>query len=223
MDIYEAMRARHSVRRYLAKPIEAEIVRELETEIERCNSEGGLRIQLLTEAPEAFQSILATYGLLRGVRNCIALVGRDEEDLDERVGYYGEQLVLRAQMLGLNSCWVGGTYDKKKIRAAIGEGERLALVIALGYGANQGSERKKKAAEQLCCAEGEVPAWFLAGVNAARLAPTAINQQKFRFRLLTDGSVRAEDLGGPYSKVDLGIVKYHFELGAGVENFRWAE
>ena len=149
MDIYEAMRVRHSVRRYLAKPIEEALVAALEEEIARCNRESGLRIQLLTEAPEAFQSILATYGLLRGVRNCIALVGRDEEDLDERAGYYGEQLVLRAQMLGLNTCWVGGTYDKKKIRAAIGEEERLALVIALGYGANQGSERKKRPLEQL--------------------------------------------------------------------------
>lgn len=223
MDIYEAMRARHSVRRYLAKPIEAEIVRELEAEIERCNSEGGLRIQLVLEEPEAFGSIFATYGMFKGVCNYIALVGPDTERLEEQVGYYGEQLVLRAQMLSLNTCWAGGTYDRKRVQAVMGEGERLALAIALGYGANPGRERRKRPITELYRAEGEGPEWFMAGVEAALLAPTAINQQKFRFHLLEGGTVRAEDLGGPYSKVDLGIVKYHFELGAGVENFRWAE
>ena len=26
-----------------------------------------------------------------------------------------------------------------------------------------------------------------------------------------------------YTRMDLGIVKYHFEIGAGAENFAWAE
>ena len=48
----------------------------------------------------------------------------------------------------------------------------------------------------------------------ALLAPTAINQQKFEIRLNEDDSVSFIDKGGIHSKTDLGIVKYHFEVGA---------
>ena len=69
----------------------------------------------------------------------------------------------------------------------------------------------------------KTPEWFGRGLKAALLAPTAMNQQRFRFTLLPDDTVRAESRGGSYSHVDLGIVKYHFQLGAGRESFRWAE
>ena len=69
--------------------------------------------------------------------------------------------------------------------------------------------------------QGPAPDWFLRGVDAALLAPTAMNQQKFMFRL-ENGRVSARAGLGFYSKVDLGIAKYHFELGAGKANFQWA-
>ena len=62
-------------------------------------------------------------------------------------------------------------------------------------------------------ADGDMPAWFKQGVKAALLAPTAMNQQKFRI-ILSSGNVEIVSTGGFYSKVDLGIVKYHFELGS---------
>lgn len=220
MNLWEAMEERHSVRSYLPRPIEETAVQALLTEVDLCNRKGNLNIQLVTEAPEAFKGFLATYGLLKGVRNYIALVGKDAPDLEERAGYWGEHLVLTAQMLGLNTCWVGGTYSKKKIRAAVGEDEKLVCVIAVGYGANQGRPHKNKPLESLCHAEGEVPDWFKRGMEAVLLAPTAINQQKFLFAL-KGNTVRAEARPGPYSRVDLGIVKYHFEVGAGRENFVW--
>lgn len=57
-------------------------------------------------------------------------------------------------------------------------------------------------------------------MKAALLAPTAMNQQKFRFTL-SGNEVSAKSTGGFYSKMDLGIVKFHFEEGAGRENFTW--
>ena len=48
------------------------------------------------------------------------------------------------------------------------------------------------------------------------LAPTAVNQQKFLFTLNGD-EVTAKATGGVYSRIDLGIVKYHFEVGSGRE------
>ncbi len=220
MTMMEAMRARHSVRSYVDRPLEADAVDILEAEISICNREGNLHIQLVKDEPEAFSGFMARYGKFSGVKNYIALAGPKGPDLEEKCGYYGERLVLLAQSLGLNSCWVAMSYDRGKAACKLGAGEKLCIVIALGYGATQGVPHRSKAAEQVMEVKGEVPAWFRAGVEAALLAPTAINQQKFRFAL-EDGTVAASAGMGFYSKIDLGIAKYHFEVGAGRENFRW--
>jgi len=221
MTELEAIRARHSVRRYTDRRIEGEIRTQLQGEIDRCNAESGLHIQLITDEPDAFGSILAHYGLFKGVRNYIALVGTPAEDLYERVGWYGERIVLKAQMLGLNTCWVAATYSKKKSRIHVADGEQVVCVIAVGYGEHQGRQHHNKPMEKRYRIErGEAPDWFWQGMEAAMLAPTAVNQQKFLFTW-TGTSVRAEATGNTLSKLDLGIVKYHFEIGAGRANFCW--
>ncbi|MBR4256518.1 MAG: nitroreductase, partial [Clostridia bacterium] len=70
--------------------------------------------------------------------------------------------------------------------------------------------------------KGDAPEWFMRGMEAAALAPTAINQQRFIINY-ENGKVSAKALLGPCSKTDLGIVKYHFELGAGSENIIWED
>lgn len=112
------------------------------------------------------------------------------------------------------------TYKKVKTAYTVGKGEKLCCVLALGYGETQGVPHKSKSAEEVSAAE-DPPAWFAEGVRAALLAPTAMNQQKFRFALRGD-TVEAATGKGFYAKIDLGIAKLHFELGAGKENFRWA-
>ena len=220
MELMEAMRARHSVRSYTDRPLDADVVNILEAEIAACNRAGDLHIQLVRNEPQAFSGFMAHYGKFSGVKNYIALVGKKGPELDEKCGYYGERLVLLAQSLGLNSCWVAMSYDKGKAGCRVDSGEKLCVVISLGYGTTQGVAHKSKAAEEVMAAKGEVPDWFRAGVEAALLAPTAMNQQKFKFAL-EDGAVAARAGMGFYSKVDLGIAKYHFELGAGRESFRW--
>ena len=134
MTIMEAMRARHSVRQYLNKPIDAEVIAELQSEIKACNSAGQLHIQLVMNEPKAFDSMMAHYGQFSGVTSYIALVGKRDAELDEKCGYYGERIVLKAQQLGLNTCWVALTYKKVPGAFQVGDGEKLAIVIALGYG-----------------------------------------------------------------------------------------
>ncbi len=221
MDIMEAMQVRHSVRQYTDKKIEGEVLAELMAEVEACNRESGLNIQLITDEPEAFTGGLAHYGSFSGVQNYIALIGEKSADLQEKAGYYGERIVLKAQMLGLNTCWVALTFSKRKAKYKVGKGEKLVCVISVGYGENNGKPHKNKFIDSLCRFHGDMPVWFMDGVQAAMLAPTATNQQKFCFHLLDNNKVRAEETGGFYSKVDLGIVKYHFELGAGKENFEY--
>ena len=229
MDIMQAMRARHSVRAYERKAIPQEIAAALAAETENCNREGGLGIRLVLGEPKAFSSPLAHYGKFIGVENYFVLAGKKSKDLSERAGYYGERLVLCAQALGLNTCWVALTVSRRAAKkfANLSRGEKLACVVALGYGKTQGAAHKSKTPPQVCAAEegalqnGGYPAWFERGVEAALLAPTAVNQQKFLFTLTAQGKVRAEQTGGYCRGLDLGILKYHFELGAGKENFGW--
>ena len=221
MTLQEAIAARHSVRRYQEKPIEAEIVKRLNEEIALCNQEGGLHIQLVTDEPKAFSSKIATYGKFSGVSNYLAMVG--PKGADEAIGYYGERLVLLAQTLGLNSCWVGLSFTKQPDRYQMADGEKLHCVITLGYGANQGVQHPMRPMEKFIKLNGNMPEWFKRGMEAALLAPTAVNQQKFEFELLDDHTVAARarfTLIG-YGQMDLGIVKYHFEVAAGKENFTW--
>lgn len=214
MKLIEAMKQRHSVRQYTDKKIDADILAELQAEIDACNKKGGLHIQLITNEPQAFDSFMAHYGKFSGVTNYIALVGKKSDKLDELCGYYGERLVLKAQQLGLNSCWVAMTYKKIPNAFKIDNGEKLTVVISLGYGKTQGVNHKIKSAEQVSNISAETPEWFKAGVEAALLAPTAMNQQKFKLTY-ADGKVTAKAGVGFYTKIDLGIVKYHFEVASG--------
>ena len=214
MNTNEAIRERHSVRSYEDRAIDKDKIEVLEREIAECNRLGGLDIQLMTDEPRAFDSFMAHYGKFSGVRNYIAMVGKKGED--ERIGYYGERLVLLAQKLGLNTCWVALTFSKRKTGCRIGPGEKLFCVIAIGYGRTEGVEHRSRPMSELCRVQGDMPEWFRKGMEAAMLAPTAVNQQKFLFTL-DDDIVTAERTGGMYSLVDLGIVKYHFEVGSGKE------
>lgn len=223
MTLNEAINARHSVRQYLEKPIEPEKVAQLQALIDECNTQGRIHLQLVTNEPKAFASGMAKYGGFKGVSNYIAVVG--PKGADEKLGFYGEKVVLLAQALGLNTCWVGLSYKKQPDKYQIFDGESIVAVIALGYGANQGKGHpQKKGIEHFCYVEGDMPEWFRQGMEAALLAPTAVNQQKFEFILHEGNRVEAKTrfsfIG--YTTLDLGIAKCHFEIGAGKENFSWA-
>jgi len=215
-DMLAAMKLRHSVRKYIDKPIPAELRETLDEEIEKCNSESGLHIQLVCDEPKAFESGMAKYGKFSCVKNYLALIGPKSDDLDEKCGYYGERLTLLAMSLGLNSCWVGLTFRKISSALSIGDGEKLVCVIALGYGVTNGAPHKGKAMKDVVEGDSEkMPDWFRAGVEAALLAPTAINQQKFTFSMAPDGTVQLKAGLGFFAHVDLGIVQYHFEAASG--------
>lgn len=220
MELMDAIKQRHSVRQYTNKKLEADILAELQAEVDACNKQSGLHIQLVTDEPKAFDSFMAHYGKFSGVTNYIALIGKKSDKLDELCGYYGERLVLKAQQLGLNTCWVAMTYKKIPDAFKVDKGEKLTVVISLGYGKTQGVDHAIKTIEQVSNASEETPEWFKDGVKAALLAPTAMNQQKFKM-IYSHGKVTAKAGMGFYSKIDLGIVKYHFEIGTNCSKWHW--
>ena len=227
MNLLEAIQARHSVRAYKEQPLAEDVVKVLEERIAELNRVGQLHMQLIQNEPKAFQGTLAKYGKFRGVENYIVMAGKKADDLDDRIGYYGEDIVLLAQTLGLNTCWVGLSYKKIPDTYVLEEGETIKAYITIGYGETQGVTHKIKTAEQVSNVSDNTPEWFRKGVEAALLAPTAVNQQKFSFEYVGIEDNRHKVMAKKgfsligYTHMDLGIAKYHFEIAAGKDNFDW--
>lgn len=222
MSNYEDLiKSRHSVRNFTDQKIEENVLEELKKEVDDCNQQSGLNIQLALNETKAFGE--GHYGNFNNCKNYIAIIGnKNDENLNEKSGYYGEKIVIKAQELGLNTCWVAMTYKKKEVPFNINDNEKLVIIIATGYGVNQGVAHKVKDFKSVSkTTEDVAPDWYKKGIEFALFAPTAINQQKFVFELKENNKVLAKAKLGPCSKIDLGIVKYHFELGAGSDNFEW--
>ena len=222
MDVFELMKQRHSVRQYKDIEVEVEKRRIIDDYVNDLNAKADLHMQCFYDEKKCFDHFLAHYGKFENASNYLSLVGKRADDLDERCGYYGELVVLKLQELGLNSCWVALSHGKSK--AVIDKEEKEVVIIAFGYGENQGHSHKSKEVKEVCDDFEEMPDWFQRGVEAALLAPTAVNQQKFRFVLFDDHKVKIIiPKIGSCLKIDKGIVKCHFELAAGKENFHWIE
>ncbi len=207
MEIMELIKERHSVRRYKEDKIEEEKRVLLDEYIKKCNEESGMNIQSFYDEPKAFKNSLLHYGKFTNANNYIALIGTSQE----QAGYYGEKIVLKAQELGLNTCWVVLTYDKKQVKFNKKNKEKLLCVISVGYGMHNGKPHNSKKPEDVLVLKGEKPEWLDRAVESCLLAPTALNQQKFKI-ICDNGNVIIKKTLGVYTTIDLGIIKCHFDL-----------
>lgn len=214
-EVLQLMQARHSVRAFTDKPIEGDVFEALRAEILKINTISGLNFQLVADEPGAFTGFKAGYGRFINVRNYVGLVGLIGPTLDEGVGFWGERLVMKAQALGLNTCWTAMSFSRLRAKIVEPFGEKLVCMLAIGYGDTQGEPHTSRPIEALCTMPEDAPLWFLNGMKGAMLAPTAMNQQHFHVSLDADGLVNIVSTGGFYAEVDLGIVKYAFETAAG--------
>lgn len=216
MTLFEAIQERHSVRSFIDKPIPEDTAKTLQNYIDGLNDESGLHMQLVLNEPKAFGSRFSSYGMFRNCSNYIVMAGRPSRCFEDTIGYYGELVVLYAQTLGLNTCWVGLTYRKVQGVFTLAEGEKIACVIALGHGTSAlGVSHRIRSIEEVSNLREGHPEWFRQGVEAALLAPTAVNQQKFRFELQDDlqtiKALPGRSLAG-YTRIDLGIARCHFDI-----------
>jgi len=221
MDLEEAIKNRHSVRIYKTDRIDDDVAAELQKEIDAINQESGLCISLVRDEPKTFNGLLfKTVVKFKNAVNYFSVSGPVSEDLEEKCGYYGERLVLFAQMIGLNTCWALMA-SKKEASKGLPDGYRNVISISVGYGENQGVPHKNKPIEDVADLK-DAPDWFVKGVECAMTAPTGMNKQGFKFE--RDGNnIRMITGNSTLAKIDRGIVKYHFELGAGKDNFSWIE
>lgn len=187
--------------------------------------ESGLDIQLVGDNPEVF-NVIARFGLIRGCRTHVAFVVDDGKvrgvAADEAIGYWGQKIVLAAQDMELNTCWCA-LCSRKKSCAVVAPGKKIRLVIAVGHGKTQGFSRKTKSVEALSSVEcAKAPAWFAAAMQAAQLAPTAMNNQNFKITLLSDGkTVRIDAPQSGLNVIDEGIVRCNFEIAANEAGADW--
>lgn len=225
MITVETIRERHSVREYDGKPLARAEFDALGAVVEECARESGLNIQLVGDNPEVF-NVIARFGLIRGCRTHVAFVVDDAKAgcvaADEAIGYWGQKIVLAAQDMGLNTCWCA-LCSRKKSRAVVAPGKKIRLIIAVGHGKRQGFPRKTKSVEALSSVEcAKAPAWFAAAMEAAQLAPTAMNNQNFKITLLSDGkTVRLDAPQSGLNVIDEGIVRCNFEIAANEAGVDW--
>jgi len=218
MDFKEAMQKRHMVRKYTDKPLSDEIIAKINERIELNNKTYNLNMKLMINNSKGVSSIMKLI-MAKGVNNFIILAGDVSGNLDERLGYSGADIMLYAQTLGLNTWWVGGTFNRSVSRYV--DNKKVTGIIAIGYGQTQGVPHKSKNVEDVSKYEGTIiPPWFISGVDGALLAPTALNKQDFM--LIGNGNrVKIECSNGIFTGSNVGLIKYHFELGAGKGNFEW--
>ena len=250
MITVETIRERHSVREYDGKPLARVEFDALGAVVRECARESSLDIQLVGDNPEVF-NVIARFGLIRGCRTHVAFVvdgakaggatsganaaanGATEADcvemrgarrtaVDEAIGYWGQKIVLAAQDMGLNTCWCA-LCSRKKSRAVVAPGKKIRLIIAVGHGKTQGFSRKTKSVEALSSVEcAKAPAWFAAAMEAAQLAPTAMNNQNFKITLLSDGkTVHIDAPQSGLNVIDEGIVRCNFEIAANEAGADW--
>lgn len=213
----EAARQRHMVRKYLDKPLPPEIAAQLTERVDEHNAAYGSSMKLMVHDANAVGPIVKLL-LAKKVKNYVILAGNDGDDLDERLGWCGADLMLYAQTLGLNTWWVGSTFNRGISNFV--PGKKVIGIIAVGYGATQGVPHRSRTVSEIADYEGAVPAWFARGAEFSLLAPTALNKQDYH--LSGRGNrVRLDNDNGTFTGVNRGILKYHFELGAGTENFQW--
>ncbi|MCQ2752359.1 MAG: hypothetical protein MJ189_04620 [Coriobacteriales bacterium] len=141
-DALKIMRQRHSVRQYFNRPIEQQKREILNKTIEDINKISGLNLQIIYDEPKCLNNHKPGYGTMKGCNNYICMIGKKAPNRSEVMGYWGEILVLKAQELGLNTCWIGLITGKAKVK--VKKGEKLKHLIAIGYGQNQGKQHKNK-------------------------------------------------------------------------------
>ena len=221
-DLINAVWKRKSVRKYLDESIEKNKTEQLRASISSLNEVSGLTMEFIEES-DSFRSIKAIR--FKNVNSVIVVKGkRDDIHLYEKSGYYGEQIVLEATHLGLGTCWVAVSFNKKSDSLNVKDDETIVGVISVGYGAEEmiGSNavpdvpahRKTKSVYEFLGGNKNSPDWVIAAMKSVQFAPTALNNQRTRFRY-SEGTLSTETPLGTLNMIDFGITKFHFELVAG--------
>jgi len=217
------------------RAIEPEKMAALDTICKQFRPFPQARSCLVTEpAQDVFKGIAGSYGKIKGATAFIAFIGdMDHPFVQEEVGYTGEGVILEATALGLNTCWVAGFFRPEVVASLIEikNNERVLAVTPVGY-----ARKFESWEERLMTGFGRThtrlslsrtvsglprenwPDWAKASLEAARLAPSAVNRQPWGLKVEDDGITVFIRTGGPEfnisKRLDCGIAMLHIEVAA---------
>ncbi len=226
MTDLEAIAIRRSRRAYRPVPLADDLVSRLQILIADINQAANLHFQLIINDHRAFGGFSRTYGLFQDVQHFILVCGRHSEHLFERLGFYGERLVLEAIKMGLGTCWVGGSFDKAGLQHYAADDETLYGVITVGHVtehwtvrerviAGLAHRRRGKTIEEMYQADGPCPDWFIRGMQALQKAPSSVHGQPVVVAWQAGRVTASVPALRPAQLVDLGIAMLHFAIGCG--------
>jgi len=233
---YPAINARRARRAYdKSKTISEEVNKKIHGVCSGFRPYSGVRVEYISEPPDdVFANALGFYGNIKNAPAFFAFVGdMSDPNVQEKMGYTGEAAVLEATALGLGTCWVALTYNAKAVKSLVklGPNEKLICVSPVGYTTEAWSfeekaltgfgalhQRKPLPTMVSGLAESGWPDWAKAAVEAARLAPSAMNRQPWSFDIEKSGiTVSVKDRGPEFNvarRLDCGIAMLHIEVGA---------
>lgn len=226
LSMKKAVEARKSVREFPEdKPLFDSKIEMIQGWIKRVNEESGLNAEFITDGNIAINPEI--YTRFVGPKSLIVMKGAaSDENLEEKVGYFGEELVLKCVSKGFGTCWVGGSFDKSVIE--VPEGEKLVCVIAVGNTKDEKNPpvetRDRKPVNERINANEEYPKWVYYGAEAVQAAPSTMNSQRPMINYNNGKTTMSVELPendemNALYLVDLGIAKKHFEIGAGCGTF----
>lgn len=183
MDQYEAIFLRQSVRKYRMEAIDPDTL--------------GKIASFYKEIPALFPGIETEIGItentagrhiLRGwfgvnAPYYLSFYSKTQERYQMNAGYICEQLSLYLMTLGLGSCFLGGT----SLRNAPASRDGKKFVILMAFGKPDGpltrraKDAKRRPVSALCTFKDQPEKWMMQVVEAARLAPSDMNSQPWRF------------------------------------------
>lgn len=236
--IKETIEKRRSVRSYDGRRVPDELLAELFEYIETVRNPFDIPVCVqVLESGDGSAQKLGTYGVIRGTTQFLAVSVPKVPMAMEAAGYSFEELVLYATHLGLGTCWLAGTFDRKAFTEALnlGENEIMPVISPIGFPAEKRSigetlmragmrSDKRKNWEELFFSgdfatplRRESAGKFAEPLELLRLAPSATNAQPWRIVLDSEGvhfyaRMAVEELA--IQRVDLGIAANHFDLAA---------
>ena len=232
---YRVIEKRRSRRRFAPKPIEASLLSQMVSVCTEFRPFNDARAVVVTEPPDTvFKGAIGPYGKIKGAPAFIAFIGNmGSPNVYEQVGYTGEGVILEAEALNLATCWVAGFFRPKVVASLIGisEGERVLAVTPIGYATARhsleervmtgfGLTHRRRSLSGLVTGlrQSEWPKWIRLALEAARLAPSAVNRQPWRFKLEPHSiTVSVNTLGREYGlskRLCCGIAMLHIEVAA---------
>ncbi len=232
---YEAIVMRRSRRLFNSQAIPSDLLIKIYAICENFRPFEEARSVFINKSTEqVFKGAIGHYGKIKGATAVIAFIGDNSDfHIQEKVGYTGEGIILEATSLRLGTCWVGGFFrpEVAALLAKIKKNEKVFAVTPIGFASEKisleekimtgfGKTHKRKPLNELVkgLEEKQWPEWIKRALEAARLAPSAVNRQPWRFYVDNESiTISVDNLKDTYNipkRLDCGIAMLHIEIAS---------